>query len=46
MPQIYQLDIVSNTLVVAMVGRLFNIRKKDMPAQQRDIYVAVVGLYA
>jgi hypothetical protein len=40
MPErIYHLDLVNNTLVVAMASRLFNIydiRKMDMPAQQRE----------
>ncbi|KAL0566907.1 mitotic spindle checkpoint protein Bub3 [Marasmius crinis-equi] len=37
--RIYKMDIVNNTLVVAMASRLFNIydvRKMDMPAQQRE----------
>ncbi|KAF9457547.1 WD40-repeat-containing domain protein [Collybia nuda] len=37
--RIYQLDLVNNTLVVAMASRLFNIydiRKMDTPAQQRE----------
>ncbi|KAK7027445.1 mitotic spindle checkpoint protein Bub3 [Paramarasmius palmivorus] len=37
--RVYKMDIVNNTLVVAMASRLFNIydvRKMDMPAQQRE----------
>ncbi|TFK39202.1 WD40-repeat-containing domain protein [Crucibulum laeve] len=37
--RIYSLDLVNNTLVVAMASRLFNIydiRKMDQPAQQRE----------
>jgi len=37
--RVYQIDLVNNTLVVAMASRLFNIydiRKMDSPAQQRE----------
>ncbi|KAG6854543.1 hypothetical protein C0991_005455 [Blastosporella zonata] len=37
--RVYQLDLVNNTLVVAMASRLFNIydvRKMDSPIQQRE----------
>ncbi|KAG6856669.1 hypothetical protein H0H87_002046 [Tephrocybe sp. NHM501043] len=37
--RVYQMDIVNNTLVVAMASRLFNIydvRKMDAPLQQRE----------
>jgi cell cycle arrest protein BUB3 len=37
--RVYQIDLVNNTLVVAMASRLFHIydiRKMDSPAQQRE----------